>query len=60
MLFNQRYFTNEQILGYKLLLFIKFYKGQPIKNPFRYFSIMKKRWKSSVYWSEIIANNKNA
>ena len=56
MLFNQRYFTMEQIKGYKLLLYTKFYKGQPVKNPFRYISLMNKRWNSSVYWSKILAS----
>lgn len=60
MLFNQRYFTNEQLLGYKLSLFIKYYKGQQIKNPFRYISLMNKRWNSSLYWSKILADKKNA
>lgn len=60
MLFNRKYFTEEQMLGYKLLLFIKFYKGQSIKNPFRYISHMKRRWNSSLYWSKILADNKDA
>jgi glycosyltransferase involved in cell wall biosynthesis len=60
MLFNQRYLTDEQILGYKLLLFIKFYRGQSIKNPFRYISQMNKRWNSSLYWSKILENKMNA
>ncbi len=47
MLFNQKYLTEYQMLGYKLLLFIKFYKHQSIKNPFRYISEMKKQWNSS-------------
>lgn len=60
MLFNKRYFTHEQILGYKILLFIKFYRDQPIKNPFRYISVMNKRWNNSLYWSNILTNKKNA
>ena len=60
MLFNHRYFTYEQIKGYKLLLYTKFYKGQSTKNPFRYIFLMNKRWSSSLHWSHILANKKNA
>lgn len=60
MLFNQKYFTKKQILGYKLLLFIKFYKDQSIKNPFRYISYMNRRWNSSISWSNYLSDNKNA
>ncbi len=54
MLFKQKYFTKQQILGYKFLLFVKFYNRQPIKNPIRYISFMKKSWKSSLYWCQKI------
>jgi glycosyltransferase involved in cell wall biosynthesis len=60
MLFNQKYLTKHQILGYKLLLFIKFYKHQSIKNPFRYISEMKKKWNSSLYWSQQLGIMENA
>jgi len=52
LLFNLRHLTKEQNQGYKLLLFIKFYKSQPIKNPFSYLANMKKRWKMSLVWAE--------
>ncbi len=54
MLFNHKYYTKQQILGYKFLLLVKFYKHQPIKNPIRYISVMKKRWNSSLYWYQKI------
>ncbi len=60
MLFNQKYLTANQNLGYKMLLFIKFYKQQSIKNPFRYISVMKKRWNSSIYWSKKLSSKYNA
>ena len=60
MLFNQKYLTKHQMLGYKLLLFIKFYKHQSIKNPFRYISQMKKQWNSSLYWSKQLGSIENA
>lgn len=52
LLFNLRHFTKQQNLGYKLLLFIKFYKNQPIKNPFSYLATMKKRWRLSLIWAK--------
>lgn len=51
MLFNKKNLTRQQLLTYKLLLYIKFYKRQNIKNPFRYISTMKKSWKASELWA---------
>lgn len=48
--------TVEQRQGYQLLLFLKFYFKQPIKNPVAYLQVMKKRWKSSVYWANQLQN----
>jgi len=60
MLFNQRYLTKHQIHGYKTLLFIKFYKNQDVKNPFRYLSLMKKSWNSSLKWYQVIQQRSDA
>ncbi len=54
MLLKQRYFTNTQLKGYKLLLFFKYYKSQSIKNPFRYIKHFKLQWKQSEYWSSLL------
>lgn len=43
--------TQHQLLGYKTGLFIKFYKSQKIKNPFKYYSTFKKQWQESVIWA---------
>ncbi|NGY37461.1 glycosyltransferase family 2 protein [Flavobacterium sp. XN-5] len=43
--------TKEQILGYKTILFLKYFKHQKIKNPYRYYSNFKKQWNSSVFWA---------
>ncbi|WP_338359654.1 glycosyltransferase family A protein [Yeosuana marina] len=51
MLFNIKNRTKQQILGYKTLLFIKFFTKQKNKNIFIYFFEMKKRWKRSLYWA---------
>lgn len=52
MLFKKMYHTKEQILGYKLNLFLKYYKNQSIKNPFNYYKTMQKQWEVSEKWAE--------
>ena len=56
MLYNLKNQTKEQILGYKTLLFIKFFSKQKNKNIFTYFFKMKKRWKKSMYWANKLKN----
>lgn len=51
-----KHYSKEQILGYKTLLFFKFYLKQPIKNPIKYFKVFKLRWAKSVYWMNILKN----
>ncbi|MDT0648869.1 glycosyltransferase family 2 protein [Autumnicola edwardsiae] len=51
MAFAIKYFTLEQIRGYKTSLFIKFYRNQPIKNPFAYIKNMRERWNKSHTWA---------
>ncbi len=52
MIYAFRNYTLQQLRGYKVSLFIKFYPRQGIKNPVSYFSSMKKRWKKSTAWAE--------
>jgi len=51
MLYQQLHQTKEQILGYKTILFFKYYKHQKIKNPVSYFINFRKQWYRSVYWA---------
>jgi GT2 family glycosyltransferase len=51
MLYRLKHTTKEQLRGYKLVLFIKFYRNQELKNPFSYIQKMKKAWDSSVDWA---------
>lgn len=46
--------TKQQLLGYKTMLFFKFFKEQSIKNPFNYYRIFKKQWQQSIYWSNFL------
>lgn len=57
MLFNLKNQTKKQILGYKTLLFIKFFNKQKNKNIFSYFINMKKRWRRSMYWANKLKNS---
>ena len=43
--------SQEQLCGYKTILFFKYYKYQKIKNPIRYFRIFRKQWDQSVFWA---------
>ncbi|MCF7560310.1 glycosyltransferase family 2 protein [Sabulilitoribacter multivorans] len=49
--------TTKQLKGYKLVLFLKFYKAQSIKNPFKYYKTFKKQWQQSIYWANQMKNN---
>lgn len=52
MAYNLKHLTKEQLISYKLLLFLKFYTRQTIKNPIKYFKVMNKKWYVSVYWAK--------
>lgn len=51
MLYQILHNTQEQILGYKTILFFKYYKLQKIKNPIKYYRNFQKQWNSSVFWA---------
>jgi GT2 family glycosyltransferase len=51
MLFQIIHNTQEQIRGYKTILFFKYYKHQKIKNPIAYFINFQKQWDKSVFWA---------
>ena len=56
MLYKVLHETNEQINGYKIILFFKYYKSQSIKNPIKYFLNFQKEWKKSSYWANELIN----
>lgn len=43
--------SKQQVLGYKTVLFFKYYKVQKIKNPWHYINHFKKQWNKSMYWA---------
>ncbi|WP_010231906.1 glycosyltransferase family 2 protein [Gillisia marina] len=46
-----KYFSKQQLLGFKTVLFLKFYASQTIKNPLKYYNNMQKRWETSNRWA---------
>ncbi|WP_308992641.1 glycosyltransferase family A protein [Mariniflexile litorale] len=52
MLFVKKHYNEYQIKGYKYNVFVKFYRKQPIINPFKYLETMQDQWQKSMYWSE--------
>jgi glycosyltransferase involved in cell wall biosynthesis len=51
MLYHISHHNEEQVKGYKTILFFKYYKHQKITNLIRYYSHFQKQWKRSVYWA---------
>lgn len=52
MIFAKRYYTIRQIKGFKISLYLKYFRNQKINNPFTYFTTMENGWKRSIYWAE--------
>ena len=51
MLYLITHKTRQQILGYKTVLFFKYFKHQKSRNPFQYFVVFNMQWNQSVYWA---------
>ncbi|MFV8335237.1 glycosyltransferase family 2 protein [Flavobacterium sp. RSP29] len=51
MLYKILHTTVEQRLGYKTILFLKYYQYQKIKNPLRYYNQFQKQWQQSIFWA---------
>ncbi|WP_300485963.1 glycosyltransferase [Flavobacterium sp.] len=54
MLFRLLHYTEQQLLGYKTTLCIKFYTIQSDKNPLRYYKKFRKAWNRSTYWANVL------
>ncbi len=51
MAFAYKYYTPQQINGFKSSLFLKFYSKQEKNNPITYIREMNERWKKSEAWA---------
>jgi len=58
MLSKLKHATKEQLQGYKTNLFIKFYRNQTIKNPNKYFKVMRIAWDNSEFWARKLMKKK--
>lgn len=58
MLYKILHQSKEQLDGYKTISFFKFYKYQPIRNPFRYFKSFEAKWASSLHWANKLNSNR--
>lgn len=56
MYYRLKHTTLKQLRSYKMVLFLKFYWDNTIKNPVKYFVYFKKAWRNSLYWAEKISN----
>lgn len=54
MLYRLKHNIHEQLLGYKTILFFKYYQNQKLKNPIQYYKMFKKQWCQSVFWADIL------
>ena len=54
----KKYYTAEMMKGYQVGLFLKFYKRQKIRNPWKYIRLMKIRWSLSEKLSEKLPQSK--
>lgn len=52
MAYSLKFYSEKQLKGYKVSLFLKYYSRQSIKNPFRYIKSMKMRWIESIIKAE--------
>lgn len=52
MAYALKYYSKQQIKGFKTSLLLKYYKNQSVINPFRYGREMKESWKKSISWAK--------
>ncbi len=55
-----KYFTTQQLQGYKLLLAIRLFRSNRFKNPFSFVKQFKKQWNRSQFWSIELTKNSDA
>ncbi|APY07539.1 hypothetical protein BWZ20_04165 [Winogradskyella sp. J14-2] len=58
MLFRKLHHTKTQLLGYKTILCLKYYKHQHIKNPIAYLKRFRKRWQVSESMAQALIHKK--
>jgi hypothetical protein len=52
MAYALKYYSKEQLMGFKTSLLLKYYNKQSVKNPFKYNREMRESWKKSKTWAK--------
>lgn len=52
MVYALKYYSKEQLKGFKTSLLLKFYNKQSVRNPFKYIKEMRESWKISKKWAK--------
>ena len=52
MRYINKYYSKEQLLGFRLKMWLEYYSKQNIKNPLTYCRSMNRRWKRSELWAK--------
>ena len=60
MLFRKLHHTPQQLKGYKITLFIKYFKEQSVKNAWKYLKMMRTNWRQSEYWADQLRQKTDA
>lgn len=60
MLFKLLHQTEQQLKGYKTILFFKYYRQQSIKNPVKYYLNFQQQWKQSIRWAHELRKQINS
>ncbi|WP_366184773.1 glycosyltransferase [Flavobacterium ovatum] len=58
MLYQINHNSKKQVLGYKTILFLKFYFRQKVKNPILYWRNFGAQWNQSVFWANQLNQKK--
>lgn len=59
MAYAKKYYSEEQLSGFKVELFLRYYSKQEIKNPLTYIKTMRRRWKESEKWAQYLEGSKS-
>ena len=58
MVYAKKYYSLEQLRGFKTELFLRYYSKQEVRNPLKYFKMMKERWSKSEECAERLMESK--
>ncbi|MCW2119456.1 glycosyltransferase family 2 protein [Flavobacterium sp. 7A] len=52
----KKHFTQEQVKGYQLILFLKLIKREKVRNFFAFYKEFKIKWNASLYWANQLSS----